>query len=76
MRHEKLATSIDFGTKLCDALGLDKNTIREIHIHIIAGELITLDVRQNLTENQGENLVKLFEPFYLTLKENEPSKTD
>jgi hypothetical protein len=60
----------DFGKKLQEALGLTGRQIREIHIHVVADDIILIDTVEYLTNNQTEPLLELLKHYHL--EENKP----
>lgn len=55
----------DFGKRLQEALGLEGRTIAEVHLHVVRGELITLDIVECLQNAQGGKLIELMKHYHL-----------
>jgi hypothetical protein len=54
-------SSIELGIQLCKILKLDANCIKEMHIHLIAGEEVIITTIQNIdTENKITDVFKSY----------------
>lgn len=63
-------TGIEIGQQICSALGLDVNTIQEIHIHIVPDDKVLIETKQIATKDQMDGLPELFKNYKLTEIEN------
>ena len=63
--------------KLIEALGLgDLHHIKELHLHIVTDDVVTVDVIRYVTDEELEKLVKVAETYKLTTKKLEEEKEE
>jgi hypothetical protein len=66
----------NFGVKIANALGLDPNSVKELHIHVVPNDVILINTVQYLTVENSEELIEVFKDYELHEKliENDSDK--
>ncbi|WP_028627672.1 hypothetical protein [Metapseudomonas resinovorans] len=68
--------SAEAGKLICDALGIDPNGAREIHLHLVAGDLVHMEVHSTVQREALGNLVQIIKRFELTETASETVDTE
>jgi len=58
----------NFGKEVTEALGLG-NEIKEIHIHIVAGDMVLVEVLKYMSPEEGKALTEILKKYELHEKE-------
>jgi len=59
----------EFGKEIMEVFGLGSQQIKEIHIHIVAGDMVLVDVVKMMSPEEGKALTEILKKYELHEKE-------